>query len=61
MGTVRKTVTPTDLTRRDRERNSEYEALKAAVKEGLRGGPSEKTVSSIMEEVEARLRSDGRL
>ena len=50
-----------DLIRRDRERSSEYEALKAAVQEGLESGPSEKTVPSIMEEVEARLRSDGRL
>ena len=50
-----------DLIRRDRERSSEYEALKAAVQEGLDSGPSEKSVPSIMEEVEARLRSDGRL
>ena len=50
-----------DLTRRDRERCAEFEALKAAVQEGLDSGPSEKTVPSIMEEVEARLRKDGRL
>ena len=50
-----------DLIRRDRERSSKFEALKAAVEEGLASGPSEKTVPSIMEEVEARLRSDGRL
>ena len=85
MGTVRKTITLTDLQdqwvkariaaghftndseyirdliRRDRERNSELKALKAAVLEGLESGPSGKTVPSIMEEVEARLRSDGRL
>ena len=85
MGTVRKTITLTDLQaqwikaqitaghftndseyirdliRRDRERSSEFAALKAAVQEGLDSGPSEKTVPSIMEEVEARLRSDGRL
>ena len=85
MGTVRKTITLTnlhdrwikaqiaaghftndseyirDLIRRDRERSSEYEALKAAVQEGLDSGPSGKTVPSIMEEVEARLRRDGRL
>ena len=50
-----------ELIRRDRERSSEYEALKAAVQEGLESGPSDKTVPSIMEDVEARLRSDGRL
>ena len=50
-----------NLIRRDRERSSEYEALKAAVQEGLESGPSDKTVPSIMEDVEARLRSDGRL
>ena len=50
-----------DLIRRDRERCTEFEALKAAVQEGLDSGPSEKTVPSIMEEVEARLHKDGRL
>ena len=83
MGTVRKTITLTDLQdqwiktqiaagyytndseyirdliRRDCQRNAEFEMLKAAVQEGLDSGPSEKTVPSIMEEVEARLRSDG--
>ena len=85
MGTVRKTITLTDLQdqwiktqiaagyytndseyirdliRRDCQRNDEFEVLKAAVQEGLDSGPSEKTVPSIMEEVEVRLRSDGRL
>ena len=85
MGTVRKTITLTDLhdrwikaqiaaghftndseyirdlIRRDRERSSEFEALKAAVQEGLDSGPSHKTIPSIMKEVEARLRNDGRL
>ena len=50
-----------DLIRRDHERHEEIEAVRAAVREGLDSGPSEKTVPSIMEEVEARLRSDGRL
>ena len=36
-------------------------ALSPAVQEGIDSGPSEKTVLSIKEEVEARLRSDGRL
>ena len=80
MGTVRKTITLTelqdqwikaqiaaghftndseyirDLIRRDHERRLEFEALRAAVQEGLDSGPSEKTVPSIMEEVEERLR-----
>ena len=46
-----------DLIRRDRERSIGFEALQAAVQEGLDSGPSDKTVPSIMEEVEARLRS----
>jgi len=50
-----------DLTRRDRERRVDFESLQSAVQEGIDSGPSEKTVPSIMEEVEARLRSDGRL
>ena len=85
MGTVRKTITLTDLQdgwikaqivagrftndseyirdliRRDQERSAEFEALRTAVQEGLDSGPSEKTVPSIMKEVEARLRNDGRL
>lgn len=85
MGTVRKTITLTelqdqwikaqiaaghftndseyirDLIRRDHERRAEFEALRTAVQEGLDSGPSEKTVPSIMEEVEERLRRDGRL
>ena len=83
MGTVRKTITFTDLhdewikaqiaaghytndseyirdlIRRDRQRNRKYETLKTAIQEGLDSGPSDKTVSVIMDEVEARLRSDG--
>jgi antitoxin ParD1/3/4 len=50
-----------DLIRRDHERRAQFEALRAAVQEGLDSGPSEKTVPTIMEEVEARLRSDERL
>lgn len=85
MGTVRKTITLTDLQdrwikvqvsaghyttdseyirdliRQDRQRQAELQMLRAAVQEGLDSGPSDRTVPSIMEEVEARLRSDGRL
>ena len=50
-----------DLIRHDRERRVDFELLQAAVQEGIDSGSSEKTVPSIMEEVEVRLRSDGRL
>lgn len=85
MGTVRKTITLTDLQdrwikaqisaghyttdseyirdliRHDQQRQVELQTLGAAVQEGLDSGPSDRTIPSIMEEVEARLRSDGRL
>ena len=44
--------------RRDQEY---YKTLKAAIQEGLDSGASDKTIPIIMEEVEARLRDDGRL
>ena len=50
-----------NLIRRDQEQNAKFLALKAAIREGLRSGVSDKTVPQIMEEVEARLRADGRL
>ena len=50
-----------DLIRRDQEETAGLEALRAAVQEGLDSGPSDKTIPSIMEEVEARRRRDGRL
>lgn len=50
-----------NLIRRDQEQNAKYLALKAAIQEGLSSGLSDKTVPQIMEEVEARLRADGRL
>lgn len=50
-----------DLIRRDQERGEKLLRLKTAIQEGLDSGVSEKTVPQIMEEVEARLRSDGRL
>ncbi len=37
------------------------QALKAAIREGMESGVSDRTVPDIMEEVEARLRADGRL
>ena len=50
-----------ELSRRDQEKDGELQALKSAIKEGLDSGVSDKTVPHIMEEVEARLRTDGRL
>ena len=50
-----------DLIRRDQEQNAEFRALEAAIREGIDSGVSDKTVPGIMEEVEARLRADGRL
>ena len=48
-----------DLIRRDRQGHAEAETLRVAIQEGLESGPSDKTVASIMQEVEARLRRDG--
>lgn len=50
-----------DLIRRDQEENVKFRALKAAIQEGLDSGVSDKTVPQIMQEVESRLRDDGRL
>jgi len=50
-----------DLVRRDQEENAKFQALKLAIQEGLSSGVSNKSVTDIMEEVEARLRADGRL
>lgn len=50
-----------NLIRRDQEQNAKFLALKVEIREGLSSGVSDKTVPQIMEEVEARLRADGRL
>jgi len=50
-----------DLVRRDQEKSAKFLALKTAIQEGLDSGVSDKTVPQIMEEVENRLRADGRL
>ena len=50
-----------DLVRRDQEQNVRFKALKKAIQEGLDSGISNKSVTDIIEEVEARLRADGRL
>ena len=43
------------------EQDTRYLALDAAIREGIESGVSEKTVPEIMEEVETRLRANGRL
>jgi len=50
-----------DLVRRDQEENAKFQALKQAIQEGLNSGVSDKSVTDVMEEVEARLKADGRL
>ena len=50
-----------DLIRRDQERNARFLALKAAIQDGLDSGTSDKSIPRIMEDVEARLKSDGRI
>lgn len=46
---------------RDQDQNAKFQDLEAAIQEGLDSGVSDKTIPMIMEEVEARLRDDGRL
>lgn len=48
-----------DLIRSDRHRHAETETLRVAIQEGLDSSPSDETVCSIMQDVEARLRRDG--
>lgn len=50
-----------DLIRRDQEQNSKYRTLQAAIAEGLGSPDSDRTVPQIMEEVERRLKANGRL
>ncbi|MXY69513.1 MAG: type II toxin-antitoxin system ParD family antitoxin [Acidobacteriia bacterium] len=50
-----------DLIRRDRQRLIDADTLRVAIQEGLDSGTSDKTVASVMEEVETRQRRDGQL
>jgi len=50
-----------DLVRRDQAKKGKYNALKSAIQTGLESGISEKSVPDIMNEVENRMRADGRL
>ena len=47
--------------RRAQGENGRLQALKSAIQEGLESGVSDKAVPQIMEEVEARLRANGRI
>ena len=49
-----------DLIRRDQD-SAKFQSLKEAIQEGLDSGVSDRTVSQIMEGVETRLRTNGRL
>lgn len=49
------------LIRRDQEENVQFQFLKAALQEGLDSGISKKNVTDIMQDVENRLRADGKL
>ena len=49
-----------DLIRRDQE-SAKFRTLKDAIQDGLDSGTSDRTVPQIMEEVEARLKANGRL
>ena len=43
------------------DQRTRFRALKAAIREGIESGVSDKTVPEIMADVESRLRADGRL
>jgi antitoxin ParD1/3/4 len=49
-----------DLIRRDQD-SVKFQTLKDAIREGLNSGISDRTVPQIMEGVETRLKSNGRL
>ncbi len=50
-----------DLVRCDMAKNAKFSALKAAITEGMDSGISGKSIPDIMNEVEERMRADGRL
>jgi antitoxin ParD1/3/4 len=50
-----------DLVRRDQAKNAKFSALKAAITEGMDSDLSGKYIPDIMNEVEERMRADGRL
>jgi len=50
-----------DLVRCDQAKKGKFNTLKSAIQTGLDSGVSEKTIPDIMNEVENRMRADGRL
>ncbi len=50
-----------DLVRRDEAKNARFSALKYAITEGMESGISNNSIPDIMEEVETRMKNDGRL
>ncbi len=50
-----------DLIRRDQQENEQFQSLKIAIKEGMASGISDRSVKDIMQDVEQRLRADGKL
>lgn len=50
-----------DLLRRDQSQHQKLLELKAAIDEGLNSGVSDRSVEDIMNDVEAKMRADGRL
>lgn len=50
-----------DLIRRDQQEHEKYMTLKAALREGLDSGVSERSVKDIMRDVERKLRDNGQL
>ena len=50
-----------DLVRKDQANKANFLSLKTKLKEGLESGVSTKSIPDIMNEVETRMREDGRL
>ncbi len=50
-----------NLVRLDQANNAKFHSLKSKLVEGLESGVGTKLLPEIMEEVEARMREDGRL
>ncbi len=50
-----------NLVRLDQANNAKFHSLKSKLVEGLESGVGTKSLPEIMEEVEARMREDGRL
>lgn len=49
------------LVRLDQAKNDKFQNLKAAIEEGLSSEISDKQIPELMEEVEKRMKSNGRL